>query len=183
MNDVMTRGDIANIERIMRKQERVAKAGADQRAAELKAAFEAEISARYNFDDDEIWKEAFAAARAAAETAQADVARRCEAIGIPAEFAPSVECHWYGRGENGVKERRAELRRKADAEIAALKQSARTKIEAWSLQAQTELASRTLTSEAAQTYLENMPAMADLMPTLEFQKVEHLARRKFGWGK
>ena len=44
MTDVMTRGEIANLERLIRKQERVLKAATDQRAAELKADFEASHS-------------------------------------------------------------------------------------------------------------------------------------------
>ncbi len=174
MTDVMTRGEIANLERLIRKQERVLKAATDQRAAELKADFEAKVSAQYSFDDDKIWKDAFKLAREAVDAAQAEVAKRCEEIGVPAEFAPSIECHWYSRGENAVRQRRDELRRKADAEIAALKRSARTQIEMWSLRAQTDLASRTLTSEAAKTFLDSMPATAELMPKLEYQQVHAL---------
>ena len=180
MTDVMTRGEIANLERLIRKQERVRKAAMDQRAAELKADFEAQISAKHSFDDDKIWKEAFKLVRDTVDAAQAEVAKRCEEIGIPAEFAPSIECHWYSRGENGVRQRRDELRRKADAEIAALKRSARTQIEMWSLRAQTDLASQTLTSDAAKVFLEKMPSTAELMPKLEFQQVTALLDGKPG---
>ena len=75
---------------------------------------------------------------------------------------------------NGVRQRRDELRRKADAEIAALKQAARTQIEMLSLRAQTDLASQTLTSDAAKVFLEKMPSTEDLMPKLEFQRISAL---------
>lgn len=174
MNGVMTRGDIANLERLIRKQERVLNAATDQRAAELKADFEAQMAARYSFDQDEVWKEAYSLVKQITEQAQDQVAKRCEGIGIPREFAPSIACHWYRCGENATKDRQAELRKKAVAEIDALKRSARTQIEMWSLRAQTDLASQTLTSEAAKTFLNNMPSTADLMPKLEFQQVQGL---------
>ena len=82
MTELMTRGEIANLERLIRKQERVLKAATEQRAAELKADFEAQISAQHSFDDDEVWNEAFKLARDTVDAAQAEVAKRCEEIGI-----------------------------------------------------------------------------------------------------
>ena len=144
MSDLMTRADISNIERLIRKRERVCLTALDQREVELKADFERQIAAR------------------------------CEELGIPEEFAPSLDVHWYRRGENAVKDRRDELRRKAMAEIAALKKSGRTQVEIWSLNAQTKLASKTLTSEAAKTFLDEMPSTTELMPKLEYQHVTSL---------
>ena len=180
MSDLMTKGEIANLERLIRKQEHVLKAATDQRAAELKADFEAQISAQYHWDDDETWSEAHKLASEAVEAAQTQIADRCEELGIPREFAPGLGCHWWSRGENAVKDRRNELRGKADAEIAARKQAARTQIEMWSLRAQTELASQTLTSEAARAFLEKMPTTAELMPKLEYQKIHALLQMKTG---
>ena len=174
MNDVMTRGEIANLERLIRKQERVLKAATDQRAAELKADFEVQMATEYHYDQDAVWKEAHGRAEQVAKEAQAEIATRCGEIGIPREFAPRLSFMWLSKGQNAVKERQAELRRKASAEIDARKKSAKTQIEMWSLQAQTDLASRTLTSEAAKNFLDNMPATADLMPKLEYQQVHAL---------
>jgi hypothetical protein len=174
MSSEMTRGEIANLERLIRKREKVLRAAIEQRTAELKADFEAQMAVQYSFDADPVWKQAFTLAKEAAKAAQTQVGARCEELGIPREFAPSLECYWYGRGENAVKARRAELRQKADAEIEALKKSARTKIELWSLNAQTDLAAQTLTSDAAKTFLQNMPSTEDLMPKLEYQQVHAL---------
>ena len=180
MTDIMTRGEIANLERLIRKQERVRKAALDQQAAALKADFEAQISAEYGFDDDAVWKKANELAEEAVDTANGEIAKRCEELGIPKEFAPRLSMYWCSRGENAVRERRAELRKKADAEIAALKQSARTQIELWSLKALTDLASQTLTSKAAKVYFAKMPSPADLMPKLEYQQVHALLDDKSG---
>lgn len=170
----MTRSEIANLERLIRKQERVLKAATDQRAAELKADFEAQISAVYHYDDDATWRQARRLAKEGADAAQEQVAKRCEELGIPREFAPNIDLYWCSRGENVVKDRRNELRRKADAEIAASKQAARTQIEVWSLRAQTDLASQTLSSDAAKTFLEKMPTTEELMPKLEYREVQAL---------
>ncbi len=174
MNDLMTRADISNLERLIRKQERVCLTALDQREAELKADFERHIAAVYYYDQDEVWKKAYTEANEIAQQAKAQIAARCEEMGIPEEFAPTLDVHWYRRGENAVKDRRDELRRKAMAEIAALKKSGRTQVEIWSLNAQTKLASKTLTSEAAKTFLDEMPSTTELMPKLEYQHVTSL---------
>ena len=94
-----------------------------------------------------------------------------------ASIAPRLSSvGWYSRGENACHKRRAELRAKADAEIMVLKRKARTQIEVWSLEAQTDLASQTLTSNAAKAFLASMPKTADLMPTLEYQHVVERAQ-------
>jgi hypothetical protein len=71
------------------------------------------------------------------------------------------------RGENMVNERRAELRRKAQKSADALEQKARAEIERLSVQAQTEILSNGLESDAARLFLEKMPTMDNLMPALE----------------
>ena len=174
MNDLMTRADISNLERLIRKQERVCLTALDQREAELKADFERHIAVVHYYDQDEVWKKAYTEAKEIAQQAKAQIAARCEEMGIPEEFAPTLDVHWYRRGENAVKDRRDELRRKAMAEIAALKKSGRTQVEIWSLNAQTKLASKTLTSEAAKTFLDEMPSTTELMPKLEYQHVTSL---------
>jgi hypothetical protein len=39
---------------------------------------------------------------AAEHEAEQRIAQRCEALGIPAKFAPGVELHWSGRGQNAA---------------------------------------------------------------------------------
>ena len=64
------------------------------------------------------------------------IAARCESLGIPARFAPTVEFSWRGRGENAIAKRRAELRAVAKSRIAAIEKAAITQIERGCLDAQ-----------------------------------------------
>ena len=79
---------------------------------------------------------------------------------------------WYGRGENAVKERRAELRRVAKTRIEAIEQAALVKIEMASVEAQTKVTASGLTSEGALAFFEHMPQVEELMPALEFSSVD-----------
>ena len=91
--------------------------------------------------------------------AQARVAERCRELGIPKQFAPSLSLRWRNRGyDNPVKERRDELRRVAQAQIASLERQAIVKIEQASVEAQTEIALAGLTSEAARAFVERCRA-------------------------
>ena len=54
----MTRTERTELGRLIRQRERVMKTAAAQRAAELRADFERQLAAEYQFDDDEVWKAA-----------------------------------------------------------------------------------------------------------------------------
>ncbi|HVE49565.1 MAG TPA: hypothetical protein VNG69_08120 [Casimicrobiaceae bacterium] len=58
-----------------------------------------------------------AAARKSIDEADAHIAERCRALGIPPEFRPTLSLCWFGRGENAVAGRRAELRRVAQTGV------------------------------------------------------------------
>jgi hypothetical protein len=86
------------------------KTAATQRSAELLAEFEQQLASVYSYDQHRTWKAATEAAGKAVSKAKKQIAARCEELGIPARFAPTVEYLWSGRGENAVAERRRELR-------------------------------------------------------------------------
>ena len=181
MTELMTKGEIKDIGILVRKQEKALKAKADERGAELRADFERQMAAIYHWDDDDVWAEASEAARKAVDEAKTKIAARCQELGIPARLAPSVDFHWYGRGENAVTSRRSELRHVARAEIDAITKQAKTRIENWSLETQTDLIRHGLSSDAANNFLENMPTTDDLMPKIDFQRVEQITKRKPDW--
>jgi hypothetical protein len=113
----MTKAERAELGQLIRKRERVLKAGASERAAAMLAEFDRQLAAIYAYDDDEVWKRATEMAREAVNEAQRVVQDRCRALGIPPEFAPGLQMSWYGRGQNAVAGRRAELRRLAKSKI------------------------------------------------------------------
>jgi hypothetical protein len=61
MNDqgAMTKGARTELGQLIRKRERVLRAAAEERGAELLAEFETQISTVYHYDDDAIWKAGF----------------------------------------------------------------------------------------------------------------------------
>ena len=142
------------------------------------ADFEHQLGTVYSYYDDETWQAAAVAAEQAVAAAQAEIEKRCLELGIPKQFAPGMSCFWYGRGENAVASRRAELRRMAMTRIAAMEKAARTQIETLSVSAQTALIAGSLTSEAAKEFLEHLPSAEALMPTFEATEITGLLEQR-----
>ncbi len=174
-SSAMTRAECTDLGALIRRREKLLKTAAKQRAAELMANFEKQISAIFSYDDDEIWKAAQASAEQAVEEAKAVIAQQCRKLGIPPEFAPDISMAWYGRGQNASNQRRTELRRVAKTEIDALEARAKTEIERVSVEQQTALISDGLTSVAAQAFLEQMPTAENLMPVLDMEQIKALS--------
>ena len=149
----------------------MAKSQAKQRSAELLADVEAQLAAEYKFDDER-WKDVNAAARAAVAKADAEIAERCRALGIREEFRPLLSLGWSRRGENAVSERRAELRKVAEAKIAAIETRALAEIERQGVEVQTRLVAGSLGSASAVAFLDSMPGPAELMPALTVGDLE-----------
>jgi predicted component of type VI protein secretion system len=176
----MTKSEREDLQRLVRQREKALKSAAAQRSAELLADFEQQLASVYHYDQQEIWAKAFSAAKAAAQDAVTTIASHCEALGIPAQFAPSLELYWTGRGQNAVAQRRDELRRVAKTRIAAIEKEACVKIELHSVDMQTRIIAFGLTSAAATEFLKSMPAVDALMPTLEFAKIQGMLESRRG---
>lgn len=167
----LTKTERTDLLKLARMRERVARAEVDQRAAELLANAEAQLSAKYQFSD-EAWADVTRAAKDAVAEADAEVARVCAEKGIPTEFRPGLAVQWYSRGENAMAGRRAELRKAASTRIDAKAKAAKHQIAAASVQVQTELLATGLTTEAAQSFLTSMPTPEQLMPVLSLAEIE-----------
>jgi hypothetical protein len=178
----MTKGERDDLVRLVKQREKVAKSAAEQRSAMMLAEFERDISAIHVFDKNEVWRAAMQAGAEAAKKANEAVIAEAERLGIPPEFRPSIHWTWQSRGENIYRERRAELRRVATAEIAAMEKTARVQIEARSIEAQTEIIANGLDSEAAIAFLEKLPPIETMMPALDAatiqRKIAENARQK-----
>ena len=172
----ITKSEREELQRLVLKREKVLKSAAKQRSAELLADFENQMGQNYSFDQDETWAAAMNAAEQEVAKAQARVAVRCAELGIPKQFAPELDVRWYSRGENAVKDRRAELRKMAMTRVEAIEREAITKIEVSSLEAQTRLAIAGLTSEAARQFISELPPLEKLMPPLSFAEMSGEAK-------
>jgi hypothetical protein len=168
----MTRTERQELLQICRQRERVAKSDAAAVAAKRKADFAAQLAADYSFDQDEVWRQAHAAAEEATEKAQEEVARRCRELGIPRSFAPTLYLGWSGRGENASASRRAELTRVAHTKIDQLEKEARHEIARASVDIQTQLMAAGLESTDAKAFLDAMPTADQLMPAFTLEQAK-----------
>lgn len=178
MTDKMTKSERTELGQLIRKRERVMKAQATERAAQMLAEFDTQCAQLYSFDDDEVWKQATDEAEKVVAEANATIKARCKKLGIPAEFSPSLGFGWIERGQNAVASRRAELRRMAKSRITAIERETQTKIERISLSAQTEVIANGLVSADARKFLEQMPSLEVLMPAIDVKQMKQIADKK-----
>lgn len=157
---------------IVKSRTKVLKHAADLRAKELLGEFEQQISTEWKFDQDEVWRQQAEAVKEAVQEAQEKIAARSRALGIPDQFAPSIQVYWQKRGENLMAERRSELRRAAKAKIEELHQRARVHIETAMSDAEVRIMASALTSEAAKEFLDGLPRVETLMPAIELAKLD-----------
>lgn len=158
----------------IRLRARVAKADVDKRAAALHADTERQLSATFKAESAE-WDDLVKMAKKAAEAADAELARRCEALGIRDAFRPTIHMDWYPRGENMIPARRAELRKLAAARIDAMSKEAKHEIESWQADAQTQLLAGVLQTGEAQKFLSDMPKADALLPAPTLAQLDALA--------
>jgi hypothetical protein len=167
----MTKAEREDLQRLVRYREKILKSAARQRSAELLADFEQQCASIYSFDKDEVWAAAVAFADAAVAEASRRIADHSRELGIPPEFAPDVYMGWRGRGQNGSKERRAELRKVAQTRIEALEAAAIVKIELHSAETLSRIIAHGLSSTAAKAFHESLPGIETLMPTVDVTAV------------
>lgn len=168
----MTKGEREDLQRLIRQREKVLKSAAKQRSRDLLADFENRMGSEFSFDDDAVWQKAMEMAEREVAKAQKAVAARCRELGIPDRFAPGLTLHWHNRGyDNLVAERKNELRRMATTQIGALEQKAIVQIEMSCLEAQTQIARAGLTSDSAKLFLEALPKIENLMPSLSYDEL------------
>lgn len=177
----MTKGEREELKRLARERARVAKHDATRRAADLKAMFEQELLTMYDYNRDEVWKEAVEEAEEACREAIKRVSERCEELGIPVAFAPRLSVAWHGQGPAAVLYEQKDIRRAAYKRIEAQERAAFAEIERAALGIQTQLVRAGLTSEAAVEFLSGMPSVEELMPPIVIDEIDS-KRRELGMG-
>jgi hypothetical protein len=170
MMPAMSKSEREALAKLIRQRAALGKKMVDQRGAELMADYEAQSAAIYK-SDAEAWRDITAIAKAAARKADAVVAKVCRERGIPEEFRPVASFNWYGRGENALASRRAELRKVAQTRIEAMKREAVVRIETVALEGQTLLVKDGLETAEAQAFLASMPTVEALMPKLDAKRL------------
>jgi hypothetical protein len=166
----MTSRDRAELGKLLRMRAKVTKSGIDQQQAALIADVEQQLSASYKFDD-EIWQDVTRIAQAEIAKADAEIAKRCKALGIAAKLRPSISISWSSRGENYLAARRAELRMTARTRIEELAQEAKVTVDRDVADKMTILVAGGLDSEEGRKFLESMPTVDSLMPRIKIERL------------
>ena len=162
----MTKSDRDNLMRLARMRGKQAKAETVQREKVLLADVEDLLTAEFEARD-ELWADVVAIAKEAAHEANKIIVDRCKDLGIPKKYAPSLETYWLARSSPLTDpKRRAELRKLAQAKLTALTTTAKTMIDAQTLNIETELLAGGLDTSEARAFLEAMPTAEQLMPAL-----------------
>lgn len=175
---VLSRNETHDLSMIIKDRGKVLKAHAEEQAARCLADFEKKLAAIYSWDQDEVWKAAAEEAMKVVAESQERIAARCEELGIPRTFAPSIGASWSGRGENALAARRAELRRVATSSIEAMTKTAMTKIEKQSLDLRTQVVAMGLLSDGAKLFLESLAPVEESMRALDFAEIEAKLERE-----
>lgn len=111
-----------------------------------------------------MWRQMNANAVHEIAAANERIAQRATELGIPHRFQPKLNLIWTGRGENGCRDRVAELRRMAKTRLDAIEKDARATIERESVDLQTRIMAGALQSAEAVEFLAAMPTIEQLMP-------------------
>jgi hypothetical protein len=168
----LSRHETHDLGMIIKDRAKVLKAHVEHQAAIVMADFEKKLAASYSFDQDEVWKSAWAEAEKVARECQARIVERCEQMGIPRSFAPGLGLSWHGRGENGVRDRQVELRRVAKSSVEEMSKHAILKIERQSLDLRTQVVALGLLSDEAKLFLDSLAPVEEAMAMLEFAEIE-----------
>jgi hypothetical protein len=175
MNEQMSKGERDEFHRLNRNTEKTLKRAAVERSARLRAEVEEQLSAIYP-ENDPRWAALSEAAKNGFRELDDQLAEKCRKAGIAPECRPSLNVSWYGRGENMVKVRRDELRKRMYSRIEAIQQTAFAKIEQRCLDLQTRILAAGLSSEAANEFLKGWPTIEELMPAPDIKDVQKVLK-------
>src|SRR4051812_41182250 len=101
--DRMTSRERSELAALVRRREKVAKTATAEVKARRVADLEVQLASAFCAEDERFADVARFASQVVARANQ-EVQRRCEEIGIPERFRPSLEVAWAGRGENATAE-------------------------------------------------------------------------------
>jgi hypothetical protein len=170
MNDnQMTKGERDQLIRVVRLRAKQAEREAEMREKVLLAEVRDQMTAQFQAND-ELFAEAVAIARDAAERANAQIQARCAELGIPAQHAPGLQLGWRSRSpEYQDNTRRAELFKLAGARLQALTKAAKTQVQSQALDAEEKLILGGLESLEAKAMFAAMPTVEQIMPALSLE--------------
>ncbi len=171
---MISKSEREELARVVRLRMKVAKADIDKREAILLADVEKQLSSIYKVDDS-IWADITNRAKQEIAKADQEIARLCREHGILERFRPRLDICWYGRGENAMASRRAELRVLAKARIEVAVTDAKHAVESQAAEVLTRLIAGGLESDEARAFLESIPTAEKLLPLMIVSDLESKA--------
>lgn len=167
----MTRHEREALAKLIRQRERLAKTEASERSAVLMADFEQQADRMYQYDEDDVWRQAVLAAKEEVAKASVRIGKRCAELGIPQPFAPTLSVVWHQQRAS-VGQERAKMRQVAKRRIEQIEATARTAIERASVAAQESLLTGALITASARMFAEALPSVEELMPKLQMADLQ-----------
>ena len=162
----MTKAERDQLIRLVRNRAKQAEREAEMREKVLLAEVQDQMTAEFQAND-ELWAEAVAIAKEAAERANAQIAARCAELGISAKDAPALGLTWRPRSPEYVdKSRRAELHKLAVTRLQAMTKAAKTEIQSKAIEVEGSLILGGLESDEARALFAAMPTAEEFMPAL-----------------
>lgn len=167
----MTRAEQSDLQRLGKLNKDGAILAQKERTKLALAEFEMRLASEFSYDQREAWADLMASAKAHVAALDRQLAEDCRRLGIPESFRQGIAVHWYGRGENASKQRRAELRRVAVTRLAALEATAIARIEDGYRRFQTSVLTAAIGSDDARQLLADLPTAEQLLPAVDYQSV------------
>ena len=167
----MSTAERVELAKLIRLRAKVTRNDIDAQIAQQLAHVEQQLAATYQ-EDDSRWATITNQAEEVVRKADAEIARRCQKLGVPASFRPKLQLGWHHRGENASKERREELRRVAESELEARAKTAKVVVDRAEVDTLTKITAAGLRSDEAVKFLAALPTVDQLMPQLQLQEIE-----------
>jgi hypothetical protein len=137
----------------------------------LRADFEDKLNTTYPLQSDPVWEKAFHAVVDQYKMSQAKVEARCDELGIPVRFRPSIQPPgWLRGGFNMVKEFRADMRRVTYMHIKAMVQERVEEQEREAARVQLEILAHGCVTPVAQAFFDQLPNVEDLVKPITAQE-------------
>jgi hypothetical protein len=165
--------------RILRANVKAAKAAILGREAELKTAFEIQLDTLYPPTGDPVWNAEYKAAVEACRPHVERVEKRCDELGIGTRFRPSLDLpHWTWGGDQLFEKLRPELRRKAYLQITEKLKNDVEEMERKSAAMQMEIITNGFVTDAAREFLDQLPAVEELISPMRVEELVALVEGK-----
>jgi hypothetical protein len=171
LDGTMTAQERTDLARVVRLRAKIRRSDVDEHKARQLAKVEQQLAKIYS-KHDKRWAAITEATQKVVDEAHANIAKICVDGGTVPEFGPRLYLGWEGRGENAFAARRAELRKVATTQIEANARAAKMRIDRAEASLLEQITARGLRTDDAKKFLESMPSIEELMPSLEVGELD-----------